>query len=61
MLVGVDLKNPDSAKMAESIVIFFGVCVEDPCGPDGGFGGMLAHNGPALLDVFASVRALNVL
>jgi pyruvate dehydrogenase (quinone) len=55
----VDLKNPDFAKMAGSIGIL-GVRVEDPGDLKEGVSKVLAHNGPALLDVLTNPLELSM-
>jgi pyruvate dehydrogenase (quinone) len=57
--VGVDLKNPDFAKMAESIGIL-GVRVEDPGDLKDAVARVLAHKGPALLDVLTNPLELSM-
>jgi pyruvate dehydrogenase (quinone) len=54
---GVDLKNPDFAKMAEAVGIL-GIHVEDPADLEQAISGALAHRGPALLDVMTSPQEL---
>jgi pyruvate dehydrogenase (quinone) len=54
---GVDLKNPDFAKMAEAVGIH-GIRVEDPADLEGAISRTLAHPGPALLDVMTSPQEL---
>jgi pyruvate dehydrogenase (quinone) len=54
---GVDLKNPDFAKMAEAVGIL-GIRVEDPADLEQGISRALAHRGPALLDVMTSPQEL---
>jgi pyruvate dehydrogenase (quinone) len=54
---GVDLKNPDFAKMAEAVGIL-GVRVEDPADLEQAISRTLAHRGPALLDVMTSPQEL---
>jgi pyruvate dehydrogenase (quinone) len=56
---GVDLKNPDFAKMAESIGIL-GIRVEDPADLKEAVSRVLAHNGPALLDVMTNPLELSM-
>src|SRR5262245_18775385 len=48
----VDLKNPDFAAMARAMGIH-AVRVEDPADLSKGIAGVLAHDGPAVLDVVA--------
>src|SRR5262249_33283915 len=54
---GTDLKNPDFAAMAEAVGIK-GVRVEDPQQLEGVVRDVLAHNGPALLDVVSARQEL---
>jgi pyruvate dehydrogenase (quinone) len=54
---GVDLKNPDFAKMAEAAGIH-GIHVEDPADLEQAIKRTLAHRGPALLDVMTSPQEL---
>jgi pyruvate dehydrogenase (quinone) len=54
---GVDLKNPNFAKMAEAVGIL-GVRVEDPADLARTVPDILAHNGPALLDVLTNPQEL---
>jgi pyruvate dehydrogenase (quinone) len=54
---GVDLKNPDFAKMAEAVGIL-GIHVEDPADLEPAISRALAHRGPALLDVMTSPQEL---
>lgn len=54
---GVDLKNPDFAKMAEAVGIL-GIRVEDPGDLEQAISRTLAHRGPALLDVMTSPQEL---
>jgi pyruvate dehydrogenase (quinone) len=54
---GCDLKNPDFATMAKAIGIH-GVRVEDPQQLEAGVRDVLAHNGPALLDVVSARQEL---
>jgi pyruvate dehydrogenase (quinone) len=54
---GVDLKNPDFAKMAEAAGIL-GIRVEDPADLEQAISRALAHRGPALLDVMTSPQEL---
>jgi pyruvate dehydrogenase (quinone) len=53
----VDLKNPDFAKMAEAIGIL-GVRVEEPADLAQAVRRVLAHDGPALLDVVTNPQEL---
>jgi pyruvate dehydrogenase (quinone) len=55
----VDLKNPDFAKMANSIGIL-GVRVEDPTDLKEGVSKVLSHDGPALLDVVTNPLELSM-
>src|ERR1700722_18656480 len=55
--IGVDLKNPDFAKMAEAVGIL-GIHVEDPADLEQAITRALAHRGPALLDVMTSPQEL---
>jgi pyruvate dehydrogenase (quinone) len=57
--VGVDLKNPDFAKMAEAIGIL-GIRVEDPADLKDSVAKVLAHKGPALLDVMTNPLELSM-
>ena len=54
---GVDLKNPDFAKMAEAAGVL-GIHVEDPGDLEQAISRALAHRGPALLDVMTSPQEL---
>jgi pyruvate dehydrogenase (quinone) len=54
---GVDLKNPNFAKMAEAIGIL-GIHVEDPADLEQAISRVLAHGGPALLDVLTGPQEL---
>ena len=54
---GVDLKNPDFAKMAEAVGIL-GIHVEDPADLEQAVSRALAHRGPALLDVMTNPQEL---
>ncbi len=54
---GVDLKNPDFAKMAEAVGIL-GIHVEDPADLEQAVSLALAHRGPALLDVMTNPQEL---
>ena len=54
---GVDLKNPDFAKMAEAVGIP-GVRVADPANLEGAISQALAHRGPVLLDVLTAPQEL---
>jgi len=54
---GVDLKNPDFAKMAEAVGIL-GIHVEDPGDLEKAVTQALAHRGPALLDVMTAPQEL---
>jgi pyruvate dehydrogenase (quinone) len=55
--IGVDLKNPDFAKMAEAAGIL-GIRVENPADLEQAISRALAHRGPALLDVMTSPQEL---
>ena len=57
--VGVDLKNPDFAKMAGAIGIL-GIRVEDPGDLANAVTRVLAHDGPALLDVLTNPLELSM-
>jgi pyruvate dehydrogenase (quinone) len=57
--VGVDLKNPDFAKMAEAVGIL-GIHVEDPADLEQAISQALAHRGPALLDLITSPQELAI-
>jgi pyruvate dehydrogenase (quinone) len=54
---GVDLKNPDLAKMADAVGIL-GIRIEDPADLEQAISQALAHRGPALLDVMTSPEEL---
>lgn len=54
---GVDLKNPNFAKMAEAVGML-GIRVEDPADLEQAISRALAHRGPALLDVMTSPQEL---
>jgi pyruvate dehydrogenase (quinone) len=54
---GCDLKNPDFAAMAKAVGIH-GVRVEHPRQLEAGVREVLAHNGPALLDVVSARQEL---
>ena len=54
---GCDLKNPNFAAMAEAMGIK-GVRVEDPQKLEGAVREVLAHKGPALLDVVSARQEL---
>jgi pyruvate dehydrogenase (quinone) len=54
---GVDLKNPDFAKMAEAIGIL-GIRVEDPADLEQAISRALTYQGPALLDVITNPQEL---
>jgi pyruvate dehydrogenase (quinone) len=56
---GVDLKNPDFAKMAEAVGIL-GIRVEDPAHLEQAISQALAHKGPALLDVMTNPQELSM-
>ena len=56
---GVDLKNPDFAKMAEAVGIL-GIHVEDPGDLEKAVTRALAHKGPALLDVMTAPQELSM-
>jgi pyruvate dehydrogenase (quinone) len=56
---GVDLKNPDFARMAEAVGIM-GIHVEDPADLKGAIGESLAHKGPSLLDVVTNPQELSM-
>jgi len=56
---GVDLKNPDFAKMAEAVGIL-GIRVEDPADLEQAISRALAHRGPALLDVLTNPQELSM-
>jgi pyruvate dehydrogenase (quinone) len=55
----VDLKNPDFAKMAESVGIK-GLRVEDPADLKEAVSETLAHGGPVLLDVLTNPQELSM-
>ena len=54
---GTDLENPNFAAMAEAIGIK-GIRVEDPAALEEGIRAVLAHDGPALLDVVTAKQEL---
>lgn len=54
---GTDLENPNFAAMAEAIGIK-GIRVEDPAALEEGVRAVLAHDGPALLDVVTAKQEL---
>ncbi|MBR0696864.1 ubiquinone-dependent pyruvate dehydrogenase [Bradyrhizobium lablabi] len=56
---GVDLKNPDFAAMARAMGIH-AVRVEDPGELEGAIRGVLAHDGPAVLDVVTATQELSM-
>ncbi|WOH82885.1 ubiquinone-dependent pyruvate dehydrogenase [Bradyrhizobium sp. BEA-2-5] len=56
---GVDLENPDFAAMARAMGIH-GVRVEDPGELEGAIRDVLAHDGPALLDVVTAKQELSM-
>jgi pyruvate dehydrogenase (quinone) len=56
---GVDLKNPDFAKMAEAVGIL-GIRVEDPADLEQAITRALIHHGPAVLDVMTSPQELSM-
>ena len=56
---GIALDNPDFAAMANAIGVF-GVRVEDPADLPGAAERVLAHKGPALLDVVAARNELSM-
>jgi pyruvate dehydrogenase (quinone) len=56
---GVDLKNPDFAKMAEAAGIL-GIHVEDPADLERAIQRAFAHKGPALLDVMTNPQELSM-
>jgi pyruvate dehydrogenase (quinone) len=56
---GVELKNPDFAAMARAMGIHAGR-VEDPGDLPGAVEAMLAHDGPALLDVVTATQELSM-
>ena len=55
----VELQNPDFAAMAKAMGIF-ARRVEDPGDLPGAMKGMLAHDGPALLDVVTATQELSM-
>ncbi|GAA4501636.1 hypothetical protein GCM10023158_28390 [Gluconacetobacter tumulicola] len=57
--VGVDLKNPDFAAMARAMGIH-ALRVEDPGDLPGAVAEILAHDGPALLDVVTATQELSL-
>lgn len=57
LTVGTNLRNPDFAAMARGAGVF-GVRVEDPGELEGAIGEVLAHKGPALLDVVVNPQEL---
>jgi thiamine pyrophosphate-dependent acetolactate synthase large subunit-like protein len=56
---GVDLKNPNFAKMAEAVGML-GIHVEDPADLEQSISRALAHPGPALLDVLTNPQELSM-
>jgi pyruvate dehydrogenase (quinone) len=56
---GVDLKNPDFARLAEAVGIM-GIHVEDPADLKGAIAESLAHKGPSLLDVVTNPQELSM-
>ena len=54
-----DLKNPDFAKMAEAVGIL-GIRVDDPANLEQAITRVLAHRGPALLDVITNPQELSM-
>ena len=58
-LYGVDLKNPNFAKMAEAIGIL-GIRVEDPAEVQPAIKKALEQNGPVLLDVLVNPSELSL-
>ncbi|MCA1399475.1 ubiquinone-dependent pyruvate dehydrogenase [Bradyrhizobium sp. BRP56] len=56
---GVDLKNPDFAAMARAMGIH-GVRVSDPGELEGAIRDVLAHDGPAVLDVVTATQELSM-
>ena len=58
-LYGVDLKNPNFAKMAEAIGIL-GIRVEDPAEVKPAIKKALEQNGPVLLDVLVNPSELSL-
>ncbi|MFT8679296.1 MAG: thiamine pyrophosphate-dependent enzyme [Gluconacetobacter sp.] len=57
--VGVDLKNPDFAAMARAMGIH-AMRVEDPGDLPGALAEIMAHDGPALLDVVTATQELSL-
>ncbi|MGQ3673701.1 ubiquinone-dependent pyruvate dehydrogenase [Xanthobacter sp. TB0136] len=57
--IGTDLDNPDFAAMARAMGIH-GVRVEDPGELDGAIKDILAHDGPAVLDVVTAKQELSM-
>ena len=57
--VGVDLKNPDFAMMANAIGIK-GIRVEDPADLREAVAQALSHRGPALIDVLTNPQELSM-
>ena len=57
--VGVDLENPDFAAMARAMGIR-AIRVEDPAGLAGAAADILAHDGPAVLDVVTAKEELSM-
>jgi len=55
--VGTDLKNPDFAAVARAAGVH-GIRVEDPLDLEAAVGDILAHPGPALLDVVTNTQEL---
>jgi pyruvate dehydrogenase (quinone) len=56
---GVSLENPDFAAMARSVGVH-GVRVEDPAELEAAVAEVLAHDGPALLDVVTAAQELSM-
>ena len=57
--LGTDLQNPDFAAMARAMGIH-AVRVEDPGDLPGAVAEILAHDGPALLDVVTATQELSM-
>jgi pyruvate dehydrogenase (quinone) len=57
---GVDLKNPDFAAMARAMGSIHAVRVEDPGELPNAIRDVLAHDGPAVLDVVTATQELSM-
>lgn len=56
---GTDLQNPDFAAVARAMGVF-GIRVEDPGDLDDAIAQVLAHDGPAVLDVVTATQELSI-